>query len=560
MNHHQLIENDDAWLMYTKGKMKNRVTADLRKFGDKNGYANVNDLMHLTTGLMTTIQERIVDINNGGSAISEDCATLIVNLVQIITKDIIIKHNDGDSINQKLRQHNIDSGTARAWCGGDENENLVNAITEWTVAYSKIISSNSIVKFMRRRGTAIKKTKAPVIAGFVMSIVISIAIIPVMAMLLQCVDQYRFNVTGMPEFRAAFTEFEEVSNPDAIGAMESAILAYRYESGRAANSFSLLRSNRLGDDIPPYNGDDYGLALEKANRNDLLTIALERPGDQSKLALAKGALESGIHLIKTNNEDDKYVLSLYTYAKQTDKIVSDLFHEQMRVDMSMKISKFVNNAVLDDDVRNEMIKTLQEFINERSDKFSSDGFLSYYTSWIDSLVHTFDGQAMSNIPLMDIMVAINTGNLNLYKRGLSRLFQQYTSYVNWHKNTIRNVLVQLPYEPQFYDMYQTSRQKTIDTLFSALYPLLESTRAYLITGGDQFSELIRMKHAVINYPRMSLLAALGGGGGALAKLRDKLPGSNLLGGLLKVGAMTAGGGIVGTSALGFGASALGLLI
>ncbi|AEO97609.1 hypothetical protein EhV173 [Emiliania huxleyi virus 86] len=554
MNHHQLIENDDAWLMYTKGKMKNRVTSDLRNFGDVNGYANVNELMILTRELMTTIQERIVDINNGGSAISEECATLIVNLVQIITKDIIIKHNDGDSIAEKLRQHNIDSGTARVWCGGDDNENLVTSITDWTVAYSKVISSNSIVKFMRRTGTTIKKTKAPVIAGFVMSIVISIAIIPVVAMLLQCVDQYRFNVTGMPEFSSAFTEFEEVSNPDVIGAMTSAILAYRYECNRAANAFSLLKSNTPGASIPPHGTGKYGSVLDSTDEPILSSLALERPGDQSKLALAKGALESGIHLIKTNNADDKYVLSLYTYAKQNENLVSDLFHEQMRVDMSMKIGAIVKNAVLDDDVRNDMINILKQFIKDRSDSFSSTGFLSYQNSWVDEIAHTFDGQAMSNIPLMDIMVAINTGNLNLYKRGLSRLFQQYTSYINWHKNTIRNVLVQLPPDQKFYAMYQTPGQQAVDTLINYyLYPLFEYGKATLIAGRDSpISEYVGWKNAMTHYPYLTLLASFGSGG-TLTKIRDKLPGANLLGGTLKVATSMAMGG-------GFGASALGLLI
>ncbi|AHA55786.1 putative membrane protein [Emiliania huxleyi virus 164] len=358
----------------------------------------------------------------------------------------------------------------------------------------------------------------------------------------------------MPEFSSAFTEFEEVSNPDVIGAMTSAILAYRYECNRAANAFSLLKSNTPGASIPPHGTGKYGSVLDSTDEPILSSLALERPGDQSKLALAKGALESGIHLIKTNNADDKYVLSLYTYAKQNENLVSDLFHEQMRVDMSMKIGAIVKNAVLDDDVRNDMINILKQFIKDRSDSFSSTGFLSYQNSWVDEIAHTFDGQAMSNIPLMDIMVAINTGNLNLYKRGLSRLFQQYTSYINWHKNTIRNVLVQLPPDQKFYAMYQTPGQQAVDTLINYyLYPLFEYGKATLIAGRDSpISEYVGWKNAMTHYPYLTLLASFGSGG-TLTKIRDKLPGANLLGGTLKVATSMAMGG-------GFGASALGLLI
>ncbi len=535
-----LIEATQSWRNY-KNLTDHDMRNGLNEFGSINGYHKTIDLLDVTTNLLEIIDERIRDVNNGGEPIPVACANMIIQLVQIIVDDTILNYQD--TVTDRLRAAVINELTAAAACNGDANQRLVDSIKAWVGKYKKVSKSNPFVKNIRKVGTSVRKTTIAPIGISVFTIIVAIAIIPVITMLLQVVDQYRFNITGMPEFSSAFNEFSGVDDMTNVAGAGHAILAYQDQANMAANGFGII--NAGGNDKTYDIGDYY---TNSKSGNDMINAALQRPSDQSKLVFAKGSIESGIVEIN-KGLGKKYVTSLYTYAEKNEEIVVDLFHEQMRVDIAARIGNIIhsNGRSLTDGTREQMWNTLQIFMRNRQDQFSARTGGRETRRVIDAMVRAFDGQAMHSIPFIDVIRGIDTANIELFERGLSRLFQQYTSYIEWNKGAVKRLLVQLP-EGIDLTKYKTDRQNLLESLYANyIGPIFEWGKTWAINGRDHpITEYIGWKNAMIHYPWGSFATWLTTTAAGM-KFLTYLGGSNLLGGVVGLTGGGAGLAILGTA-------------
>ena len=455
--------------------------------------------------------------------------------------------NYNDTITAQLNAANIDEYTAGVACPGNANRQLVDGIKEWLKKYKKISKSNGLVKRIRTVGTAARQNKKITIGSFVFVIILQIAIIPLICLLVQAVDQSRFTITGMPEFSSAFVEFSGIDDMTQVVGAGNAILSYQEQANMAANGFGIINAGGNG---PAYDIGEY-LAASKVPDDDAINAALQRPSDQSKLVFAKGSLESGIAEINTAT-GKKYITSLYTYAERNEEIVVNLFHEQMRVDISGRIGKLIQARLLtESDIRDNMWKKLETFMRNRQDQFSSRTDGRTNSRLTDAMIRNFNWKAMNSVPLIDVMRGIDDADLNTFERGLSGLFQQYTAYVEWNKNAIKQLLVQLPADIDI-TKYRTSRQNILDNLYTYyLGPIAEYGKTLAINGRDHpITEAMGWKNAMIHYPWGSFATWLTTTASGM-KLLTYLGGSNLLGGAV---GLTGGG--VGLTLLGTAVGAM----
>ncbi|AHA55315.1 putative membrane protein [Emiliania huxleyi virus 156] len=382
---------------------------------------------------------------------------------------------------------------------------------------------------------------------FVFVIILRIAVIPLICLLVQAVDQYRFNITGMPEFSSAFVEFSGIDDITKVVGAGNAILSYNEQAEKAANGFGIINA---GENGATYDIGDY-LTASNAGSINAINAALQRPSDQSKLVFAKGSLESGIAEINTA-AGKKYITSLYAYAERNEGIVVNLFHEQMRIDISGRIGNIIKTRSLTEDTSEEMWGRLETFMRNRQDQFSSRTDGRTNSRLTDAMIRNFNWQAMNSVPLIDVIRGIDDADINLFERGLSGLFQQYTAYVEWNKNAIKQLLVQLPEDIDI-TKYRTSRQNILEYLYTYyIGPIIEIGKTWMINGRDHpITELIGWKNAIIHYPWGSFVTWLTTTASGM-KLLTHLGKSNLLGGVV---GLTGGG--VGLTILG---SAIGAVI
>ena len=530
--------------IYNKDDMKTKFD----EFGSYNNYGNVCVFLDATNDLLGIVRSTMQNIQAHDS-LRPECTRLITTLLDIIVHDIVYER-DATPIRRKLADNGVTVDNAKNNCSN--NNDLVVAIVKWIKEYEKInsgtIASVSMrsVRYSRRIARNASKNQIGVVVLFIITL---IAIIPTIASLSALLDHKSLQETGIASFSGQLGELFHINVDDATQATvqlqaQDAVLSYAsiLNPGAGSTKFGLHGSQLevIGDHKAEI------ARMKDANYRTGLAAGLHRPGDHHSLLVARGAIEHGFYKIHQHKQN-YYIMSLEHYAKGMIGHVVDMYHEQLRVDVSYKIAKYIGGKMdLQEsqscDIHDSMLTSLAEFTAARTDKFSTMG--SVVLSYADAAFERVDIYNNIDIPIHKVMHGINTCNLPLYEQGLSLLFMQYSSYIDRNIETIKNVLISIPEGryitdtiiKEHYGPKQTNMGAISTFLNTKVAPYFSYLFAYNVFGAEsEVARYEKFKLSFYNYPVSTIVASLTTGAGTLGT--GAFFGANMvgMGGLMAAG-------------------------
>ncbi|AEO98023.1 hypothetical protein EPVG_00416 [Emiliania huxleyi virus 201] len=514
------------------------VSVRFSEFGSKNNYVTVQNFLVCTNDVLNTVRTAMENISNGNLYLSDDCKRLIMTLLEIITLDILA-NRDATPIKRKLSRNGVNARNARNDCS--TSTGLVTAIENWVHEYEKINSgsiSNVARRSVRYGINSVRNTSKRTIGAFVAHLLILIGIIPVITTLSVLIDHGKLHSTGISSINGPYSGY--VTAHDKVQVQQqlnvNAILSYLKEvdNKHGAEMFGLHGNN---------GATHYNTGQHQARVQAGVSAGLHRPMDDLALIHARGALEQGLHEISTR-AGDYYIMSLSHYAQESTREIVRIYHQHLRVDVSDKIAKYIGETVKEVDcmTHDVMLHDLYKFIEAREDKFSSLG--SVMLSYADATIETLDILNNADAPILTVMKGINSCNVQLYEQGLSRLFMQYSSYIDWNINEIQKVLISIPKDNRYSEItkqYGKENKGAISIIWNRhVWPYLSYLIAHRTFGEDsEITKYENFKLSFYNYPISTVVASLTTGAGALGT--GAFFGANMagMGGLFAAGTMAA---------------------
>lgn len=524
------------------------VSARFDEFGTENNYVTVTNFLGSTNDILRTVRTAMADIGNGKLHLSDDCKTLIMTLLEIITVDILA-NRDATPINRKLSRNGVNPRNARDNCA--TSRDLVTAIENWIREYEHINSgsiSNVVRRSVRYGMNSARNTSKRTIGTIVAFILILIGIVPVITTLSVLIDHENLHSTGIASINGPYSDYVTASDINQVQQQlnTNAILSYLKEidNTHGGEMFGLHGNN---------GANQYHIGQHQARVQAGVSAGLHRPMDDLALIHARGALEQGLYEISANQKD-YYIMSLAHYAHESTKEIVRIYHQHLRVDVSDKIAKYIGETMKQQNAQScmmhdAMLDDLYQFIEAREDKFASLG--SVMLSYADATIETFDILNNADAPILTVMKGINGCNLPLYHQGLSRLFMQYSSYIDWNINEIRKVLISIPKNYQnsiINQQYNTKKAGAITMMLNRrVWPYLSYLTAYHRFGENStITQYEKFKLSFNEYPISTVVAALTGGAGTLGI--GTFVGANMMG----AGGIAAAGVTVARLAAAFG--------
>ena len=531
-----MIENDPLWLEYRGGSTgagpfaEGNIQNQFAAFGSRAGYDNVDALCGASNRLLLQISRSMQNIRERNqSELTGECSRLVLVLLDVIVNDMV--HDSGattETITSKLNTHGVRISEVASNCHNDVG--LVTAIRNWINAYDDLkkvpkisISRRQFVRSSRKVVRQINQSSMNMLTGTVILIVTTIAIIPVISALRALTTHGLQMDTGVVSLNKPFEDQGWLAAVTASTTSEvleqlttNAVLSYSNALEDAANSgtysFGIQRGSSTDNQIVA----QYKQAILHAQ----VGAGLESPLNQGTLVLARGALESGIHMIKMN-EQDYYIMSLLTYARNIKENVSILYREQLMIDVSAKIAKTIhgyNNLPLRCDVYNGMLDDLGKFVDARQTHF--DTLSKPLLEHIDAVTETFDVFNVAEAPITRVMEGIDRCNHEQFQNGLARLYDYYTSYVEWNIHTIAHTLVSIPVgnkdsdiANRVRDVYNGQPSDHYRTISRLVWEQLNIMHMSLLFGNDSVgTRLLQWKQRFNAYPLETVLASLAGAG------------------------------------------------